>query len=224
MKRICAHCKIPKEENEDNFRWIKNPKSKGKVLNSIWSEICRVCTSDYQRKYREKNRERVLAQKRRHYEENKEKLHEKSREWRERNKEYVRSTKRAWKRKYKKENPQYKLRERVSCAIYLALKKNGNGKRGETMERYLPYTMAELKKHIEDQFEPWMSWENHGNYDPSTWDDEDPGTWTWQIDHIVPQSKYNYTSMEDEAFQQCWSLDNLRPLSAKRNVEEQHYR
>jgi hypothetical protein len=182
MKRICAHCKIPKEENEDNFRWIKNPKSKGKVRNSRWSEICRVCTSDYQRKYREKNRERVLAQKRRHYEENKEKLHEKSREWRERNKEYVRSTKRAWKRKYKKE------------------------------------------KHIEDQFEPWMSWENHGNYDPSTWDDEDPGTWTWQIDHIVPQSKYNYTSMEDEAFQQCWSLDNLRPLSAKRNVEEQHYR
>lgn len=26
-----------------------------------------------------------------------------------------------------------------------------------------------------------------------------------------------YTSMEDENFQKCWALSNLRPLSAKQN-------
>jgi hypothetical protein len=37
-------------------------------------------------------------------------------------------------------------------------------------------------------------------------------------DHIIPQSKLQYTSMKDENFKKCWSLENLRPLSAKQNV------
>jgi len=54
-------------------------------------------------------------------------------------------------------------------------------------------------------------------YNANTWDDSDSSTWTWQIDHIIPQSTFAYSSMEDEAFKKCWSLDNLRPLSAKQN-------
>ncbi len=63
-----------------------------------------------------------------------------------------------------------------------------------------------------------MSWQNHGKYDAETWNDNDPSTWVWNIDHIVPQSEFNYTLMEDEEFNRCWALDNLRPLSAKRNI------
>jgi hypothetical protein len=37
------------------------------------------------------------------------------------------------------------------------------------------------------------------------------------IDHIVPQSDLPYSSMNDENFQKCWALENLRPLSAKQN-------
>lgn len=63
-----------------------------------------------------------------------------------------------------------------------------------------------------------MNWNNHGKYDPKTWDDNDPNTWTWQLDHIIPHSEFKYTSTEDEEFKKCWALNNLRPYSAKKNL------
>jgi 5-methylcytosine-specific restriction endonuclease McrA len=65
-----------------------------------------------------------------------------------------------------------------------------------------------------------MTWENRGNYSPETWDDNDQSTWTWQIDHIIPDSDFEYESMQDAEFQKSWSLENLRPLNAKQNVLE----
>jgi len=78
--------------------------------------------------------------------------------------------------------------------------------------------MQELKNHIEKQFKPWMNWNNRGPYKINEWNDNDPTTWTWQIDHIIPQAKLPYTSMDDENFKKCWALENLRPLSAKLNL------
>ena len=63
-----------------------------------------------------------------------------------------------------------------------------------------------------------MTWENHGVYNLNTWDDNDQSTWKWNIDHIIPQSKLPYTSMEDDNFKKCWALENLRPYSAKQNI------
>lgn len=102
--------------------------------------------------------------------------------------------------------------------VYVALKKNNSNKNSISVLKFLPYSIKELKIHLENQFEHWMTWDNWGMYDPSTWDDNDQSTWTWQIDHIIPQSTFKYTSMEDEEFKQCWGLDNLRPLSAKQNI------
>jgi hypothetical protein len=76
--------------------------------------------------------------------------------------------------------------------------------------------MEELKVHLESLFEPWMNWNNYGRYVPKTYDAKP----TWQIDHIIPHSKFKYNSMEDEEFAKCWSLSNLRPLSSKQNFEE----
>lgn len=59
-----------------------------------------------------------------------------------------------------------------------------------------------------------------GKYDAKLWKDDDKSTWTWNIDHIIPQSDLPYTSMKDENFKICWSLNNLRPYSAKQNIEE----
>lgn len=113
----------------------------------------------------------------------------------------------------------YKLRCQMSSTILLALKKAGGSKRGYSIMQYLPYTIEELKKHLESLFEPWMTWENHGKYDPKTWDDNNPTTWKWQLDHIEPQALLPYTSMEDDNFKKCWTLSNLQPLSAKANIK-----
>ena len=69
-----------------------------------------------------------------------------------------------------------------------------------------------------------MNWNNWGKYNPKTWDDNDSSTWTWQIDHIIPVSHFKYNCESDEEFKKCWSLDNLRPYSAKQNIIEQDYR
>lgn len=70
---------------------------------------------------------------------------------------------------------------------------------------------------MEKLFVPWMSWSNYGKYNSKTWDDNDQSTWTWQIDHIIPQSCLPYTSMENDNFKRCWALENLRPYSSKQN-------
>src|ERR1700722_17696342 len=121
------------------------------------------------------------------------------------------------------------MRERVSGCIRNALKKVGRNKNGETSTKYLPYSLETLKEHIEKQFnhpdnlvneKVWMTWKNWGLYRVDNWNENDVSTWTWQLDHIIPQTDLPYLSMTDENFQKCWALENLRPLSAKKNHED----
>lgn len=120
----------------------------------------------------------------------------------------------------KKRDPSFKLKKEISNLIRINLKKTGGSKNNETILKYLPYSMEELKNHIEHQFEKWMSWDNWGRYDVEAWDDNDQSTWTWNIDHIKPHSTFKYSTMNDEEFKKCWTLENLRPLSSKQNISE----
>jgi len=114
-------------------------------------------------------------------------------------------------------DPQFRIRNLISSKITKQLKLSGSCKGGGSCLYYLPYTIQELKDHIEKQFEPWMTWNNQGLYVAENWNDNDQTTWKWQLDHIIPASSFNYTSMEDQTFKECWALSNLRPLSAKQN-------
>jgi len=116
------------------------------------------------------------------------------------------------------EDIQFKLKKLISKMIAYHLKHEGSSKGGRSTLNYLPYSMEEFWNHIKNQFEPWMNKDNHGSYDSKTWNNNDPSTWKWQLDHIIPHSTFRYTSMEDEEFRECWSLENLRPLSAKQNI------
>jgi hypothetical protein len=115
-------------------------------------------------------------------------------------------------------DPTFRLKQSISGNIRQTIKKNGSKKNGQSIFRYLSYSIEELKIYLENQFESWMTWENWGLYRLDTWDDNDPTTWTWQLDHIIPHSTFHYTSMESEEFRACWNLSNLRPLSAKQNL------
>ena len=112
-------------------------------------------------------------------------------------------------------DPIIKLRSNCTRAVNHILKGTKNNK---SILKYLPYSMEALKQYIEKQFEPWMNWSNIGKYNLKTWNDDDKSTWTWNIDHIIPQSDLPYISMEDDNFKKCWALENLRPLSAKQNI------
>ena len=108
-------------------------------------------------------------------------------------------------------NPQARIHHSIGSSIRNHLKNNGK------KFSALPYSATELIEHLQSQFEPWMNWNNYGKYDPKTWRDDDNSTWTWQIDHIIPASTFNYSSTQDEDFFKCWSLNNLRPLNSKQN-------
>ena len=120
-----------------------------------------------------------------------------------------------------KADSNFAIHETLRAAIRRGLKRNdANWPRSVTalIKNGLSYTLPELNKHINMQFEYWMNWNNHGIYDPKTWDDNDPSTWTWQLDHIIPQSDLPYDSVDHPNFKKIWLLENLRPLSAKQNI------
>lgn len=112
----------------------------------------------------------------------------------------------------------FRLKRNISKRVNSGLKNQFSSKNNKSILKYLIYTMEELKVHLENQFEPWMNWDNHGKYSIKDWDDNDVSTWVWQIDHIIPHSDLPYNSMTDDNFKRCWALSNLRPLSAKQNL------
>ncbi len=200
---------------------------------------CKSCASKSARKYRQENQGKVKEYNKKWAEENKDKKKENSikfkkqnnekykkitkkanKKWREKNPEKIRKINNRWEVKRRKSDPAFRIHKNVSQSIRSILKNNGSSKGGNSVIKYLPYTFDELIRHLENQFEPWMTRENHGTYKTKYWDDNDPATWKWQLDHIIPQSDLPFQSMEDENFFKAWNLSNLRPLSAKQNLLE----
>ena len=195
-----------------------------------------LCKKHYAKEYDKKrhveNKQIISEQHKTYYAENKIVISEKNKAYRSKNKEkinavnkkyrvnnalYYRDYFRGYVKKRRANDLNFRLRGRVSNTIFKALKFMKSNKDNQSILSWLGYSIDELKKHIEKQFEPWMTWENYGKYDSKTWNDSDPTTWKWQIDHIIPQSDLPYSSMEDENFKKCWSLSNIRPLSSKQN-------
>jgi hypothetical protein len=175
-----------------------------------------------------KNRDKVAAYWQEYYHANKDILISNAAQWRQNNIEIARERVNKYVMTRYKTDPMFKLRRSISTTINKMLNSNGETKRGASIAQYLDWGIEDLFLHLESLFSHpdnltsdgkiWMTWENRGVYDPKTWNDNDPGTWTWQLDHIVPQSLTPYASMTDDNFRKTWALPNLRPLSAKQNV------
>ena len=113
----------------------------------------------------------------------------------------------------RRKDPEYKLMQNISRAINYALKNMNSGKNNYSIWSFLNYSSDDLIKHLESQFQPWMSWDNYGVYKIG-------GPSKWHLDHIMPQSKLPYDSMEHSNFIKCWALSNLQPLEAKANISK----
>lgn len=197
----CIDCR--KDYNKAYY--LKNKTAlleRGKILNAI---------------YYKNNRDKLLEQHKKYNSDNYDSIYEQKKTYRKDNVRYN-----LYQNEYiklrRKRDPLFKLRKNISSQIFIYLKRQGGNKSNFSIMKYLPYSIQELKEHLEKQFEPWMTWKNSGNYRLDQWDENDPTTWTWQLDHIVPQSKLPYSSMEDNNFKKCWALENLRPYSAKQNI------
>ncbi len=123
--------------------------------------------------------------------------------WRENNPEKYREAYLKTQRK-NRITPQGKLNNMMGRSIWTAIKGN---KRGMKWEDLVGYTVDQLKKHIEKQFLPGMTWKNYSHK-------------TWHIDHIIPKCVFNYQNPEDIDFKRCWALKNLRPMWASENMKK----
>jgi hypothetical protein len=174
----------------------------------------------WQKDYYQEHKEERQEYNKQYYEENREELLEYAKEYRIENIDDVREYQNNYGKERRANDPNFRIRQALSANIGYYLASNGTPKDGKSILNHLPYTMDELREHLEKQFEPWMSWDNYGRYDAKTWDDNDQTTWVWQIDHIIPHNSFKYSSMEDKEFRKCWTLNNLRPYSAKQNVKD----
>lgn len=219
-EKYCKRCNLIK--TIDNFKPVVE---KGR---SFYSKYCIPCLKEYN-VFRSRRRKELYPDKIRDYTQKTKNIRSiKNKEYRDKNKEklkekanqrrpQIRQNTKKYFTKMRQTSPAFRIRERISSSIKNFLAKNGGSKKGNSCLNKLPYTMEELKKHLENQFEPWMNWDNWGTYRLKEWNDNDSSTWKWQIDHIDPHSDFKYSSMEDEEFKKCWALSNLRPLSAKQN-------
>lgn len=196
MNKICKNKSCNKLLPIELFRQHKNGSREA---------LCLVCEKDL-------NKIRC----RRRYQEKKNSY----KEYKVKNKEkisaYMKEYDRIYKKNKRKINLNYKLRTNISSYINSSLKRKLSNRSSKISK--LPYSIEELKKHLESLFEPWMNWSNWGKFDSNNWKDDDPSTWTWQIDHVRPKADFKYKSLEDIQFLECWALANLRPLSSKLNI------
>ena len=172
-----------------------------KTKKSGYLGKCKQC----RREYRQAESAR---QKRKEYQERpdireKRKQNKQKPEYKEKQREYNKTDKRKESRIKFMSKARNKIGHNISKGIRKAIKQNKQNLHWETL---VDYTLLELMQHLETKFDEHMNWDNYGSY--------------WHIDHIEPQSWFEFSSNEEQAFKDCWSLSNLQPLEATKNISK----
>lgn len=225
--RVCTSCGIEKPATADHFHAYKRAPDGCR-------SVCRLCrAADYAA-----NREERLERKRQHYQENRDRITASVRSYYEANAEAQREAarKRYWRNRdrYVKRSREYHaahrdrlnarkrersrevfrakygsddfftLRHRMRALLRRSLNAPRGGKR---LEQVLGYSLEELREHLERQFTKGMNWERFMKGEI-------------HVDHIVPISAFNPTSIDSDEFRACWALANLRPVWAAENLSK----
>ena len=99
-------------------------------------------------------------------------------------------------------DPQLMAITRIRTLVSAALTRAGCKKAAKT-EDLLGCTVAEARAHLEAQFLPGMTWDNHGE---------------WHIDHIRPCASFDFSDPAQQ--RECSHYTNLQPLWAKDNLSK----
>lgn len=215
--KICTKCK----ENKPLTNYFKDKRAKDGHLSK-----CKVCVLKYQRD----NADRIRDYRKKYFQrpEVKEKTYKWSKKYKENNKDKVRATNKKYRennvnkirasdKKYRqrpdvKEKTNKRLKQRYRTDINFRLANNlrcrlrsalsGKNKSASTLA-LLGCSVDHLKKHLEKQFQPGMTWKNKND---------------WHIDHIIPCASFDLCDPIQQ--QQCFHYSNLQPLWAAENLSK----
>lgn len=197
-------CKICKNLRRENNKEMVNSKQRE---NYMRNRVNRLKTA---KEYNLKHRETRLLKRRLWWQKNQERLNLKQRN-KARSPE-VKERQRKYMAKRKTEDPIFALSQTIRSNTRTALKRHLLKKSMKTVE-LLGCSIENLKLSLESQFEPWMNWENHGNYNLKKK--------TWEIDHRIPCDAFDLSKLEHQ--RACFHWSNLKPLDAKENRDKWYY-
>lgn len=160
------------------------------VISRSWKEKNRDRTRAASNRWKAENQERNRDYKLRWYEENAERERERCRRWNTKNRHH-RSEHMRHKRATE---PSFRLAGNLRNRVREALALNGQSKSARTME-LIGCSAAELRDHLEQQFQLGMSWSNYG---------------AWEIDHRIPCQAFDLSDPEQQ--RACFHWSNLQPL------------
>ena len=195
----CSRCK----ETKDITQFTK---CKGKP-----HPHCKSCKNTYknpekQREYYQKNKERILANNRAYREANQAKISSQRKEYRGKNQEYIKQKQKEYLpvrkeriKEQRKVDENFRMKEILRSKIHKLL----SGKESSYQD-LLGCDIDTLRRWLQFQFDSKMSWNNLGTY--------------WQIDHILPMSKFDLTHHATQKI--CFSWTNLQPLEKTRNRQK----
>lgn len=160
-----------------------------------YKNTCKECIAIYDKKYREKNKLKILTDSKEYYKKNKKASYLRSKKYYKKNKELICQQI----KEKKKKDSLYKLKCSLRCRTTNAFK-SSKWIKTNTLKNILGGEYDIVKKHLTDSFKEGMSWNNHGR---------------WHIDHIIPLS--SATSKEEliklchyTNLQALWAEDNLK--------------
>jgi len=154
------------------------------------------------KEYRLKNKDKIAERERQYYLKNKDKIEEQRKKYCAENKDKIAVRRSKNKKKLREHDSKFNVNYRMSDGIRKALNGRKNGKSWRSMVRYTRDELIErLKQTLPDGYE----WGDFSNL---------------HIDHIIPISKFNFKTHEDDDFQRCWALPNLRLLPATENISK----
>ena len=185
MTKICTQCEEIKSLNSYNKRVAKK--------DGLRSE-CRSCQQIYRKKHYKNNIHKEIQCAKKYYNDN----YKDNKEYRKNKNEYDRK----YSKKRNKHDIQYKLTRNLRRRLRNALQ--GNYKSGSAV-RDLGCTINELKVYLEQQFQPDMTWDNHGLKG-------------WHIDHIRPLACFDLTDRK-QLLEAC-HYTNLQPLWWHENLKK----
>lgn len=198
--KICFKCKIEKDFSNYHF----HKKNKDGL-----SHICKPCSTQSNKEWREKNKEKWIKGYQQYSSQdhiklkNKEYMKTYSLEWKQNNPEYHNE----WFKKQRENNPLKKLIHHFRTNINTHLKKYNGSKNNSTLNIIGLETWNEFRNYIESQFTEGMVWENYG---------QGKNNETWHIDHITPIS--SATSIEE--IYKLNHYTNLRPMWCSDNIKK----
>jgi len=164
-----------------------------------WRDLHRAEYNRKRRLYYQTHREQEIARARKDYHKHKAKRLKGSRIWRKTD-AYKEGRKRNRRRMYY-ENVNYKLLELMRGRIYKALKGLVKSRATRIL---IGCSIEKLKRHLEKQFKRGMTWNNYGR---------------WHVDHIVPCCSFDLSKHKEQ--HKCFNYKNLQPLWAKENLSKQ---